>query len=64
MKHTIDRILSNPNDYKLCKDCGMINWYENKTCIYCGSGNFNKIGADIKEWVEDGAYAEADILEV
>ena len=22
------------------------------------------IGADIKEWVEDGAYAEADILEV
>lgn len=32
MHHRIDRVLSKPDDYKICRACGNINWYENNFC--------------------------------
>ena len=59
MRHSVDRILSNVNDYKICKECGMINWYERERCIHCKSSNFNDIGEGITDYI-NGLY----ILEV
>lgn len=46
MKHTIDRIEANPQDYKFCRanspldgQCDTINWYENTACRFCNSEN-------------------------
>lgn len=64
MRHTVDRILANQHDYKLCKVCGMINWYEREICIYCGSNEFNEAGEDIAEWINNGAYTSNDLLDV
>ena len=36
MHHTIGRILSNPDDYIVCKGCGAINWYGRENCVQCG----------------------------
>ena len=61
MRHSIDRIKSNIYDYKMCKECGMINWYENEECIYCGSNNFNDIGDGIEDFIKE---ENVDIREV
>jgi len=36
MEHALAKIVVKPSDYKLCKECGAINWYENGECINCG----------------------------
>lgn len=43
MKHTIDYIESNPDDFKVCAECGAINWYENKRCHSCGGRSFREL---------------------
>ena len=35
MHNTIGRIAGKINDYKICGQCGQINWYENESCINC-----------------------------
>jgi len=47
MQHNVDSILTKPDDYKLCKSCGVINWYENKQCHACKSFIFKPIGMGI-----------------
>jgi hypothetical protein len=37
MHNTIGRIAGKVDDYKICLDCGQINWYENLQCISCSS---------------------------
>ena len=43
MHVSIDRIKSNPEDFKVCVECGYINWYENDRCIMCGSRQFRRV---------------------
>ena len=43
MRHTVDRMISKPSDYKRCERCGCWNWYENLECINCGSNKFRKV---------------------
>ncbi len=43
MRHSIERMLSKPNDYKRCRHCGCWNWYENDECINCGHTKFRKV---------------------
>ena len=40
MHHSIARIAGNPEDYKKCRLCGAVNWYENERCINCGGTEF------------------------
>lgn len=62
MKHTIDYIESHPDDFKVCTECGAINWYENKQCIMCHSKSFRGLTEkDIKAIKEIyGEDAEID----
>jgi len=42
MHHTIARIVGKPEDYKKCRLCGRVNWYENEQCINCGGTEFTE----------------------
>lgn len=46
MYHRVDRILTKPDDYKICRACGNINWYENDVCkeLGCSSTKFKPLG--------------------
>ena len=37
MEKEIAAIVGKPNDYKICKLCGMINFYETEDCHECGA---------------------------
>ena len=37
MESTYGMIISKWGDYKECKDCGGMNWYENEICTHCSS---------------------------
>jgi len=43
MYHTIGYIEGKISDFKICKDCSEINWYENKECHNCGNIYFRKM---------------------
>jgi len=47
--HTIGRIAGKPSDYKKCKLCGSINWYEREGCINCPSKEFEEFTEDDAE---------------
>ena len=52
MHHTIGRILGAwDTDYKICKNCGKINWYENERCVDCGNGKFRKVKKSDLNWI-------------
>ena len=40
MYHTISVVVSKTSDYKKCKSCGKVNWYERKSCVFCPSKEF------------------------
>ncbi|MHB1764963.1 MAG: hypothetical protein ACYCS1_05435 [Gammaproteobacteria bacterium] len=60
MEATLDKISSKINDYKLCSDCGTINFYENEICHSCKRNEFKLIGEGIEDYVnqEYRYYAE------
>ena len=37
MDATFGCIIGKFDDYKICKDCGGYNWYENDSCPHCMS---------------------------
>jgi len=45
-----------PGDYKVCKECCVINWYENDVCRNpdCSCDEFLESKDDVLEWL----YAE------
>jgi len=53
MQHTLAKIFGKPNDYKICKKCGALNWYENKECINCGFAYFYEDGKNVDSYVEN-----------
>ncbi len=52
METTLEQIIGKKNDFKLCKQCERINWYENKICHCCNGKEFNDHGKKIIEYVE------------
>lgn len=42
MEVYIKDIFGSTHDYKVCKECKTINWYENTNCFNCGSKHYNK----------------------
>ncbi len=56
MEHTLEKIISKPSDYLMCKSCGHINWYENKECVQCGDKIKHKktvTKAEMEEWADE-----------
>jgi ribosomal protein L40E len=41
MEMSLSQILMKATDYKVCKQCNTVNWYENKQCIDCGEKDFD-----------------------
>ena len=41
MEVKLDQLYFKPSDFKICKSCKKINWYERTTCS-CGGKNFNE----------------------
>lgn len=70
MEVNYSKILSKPSDFKICKTCGKINWYENDRCINCKGKEFNDnknivikyVESDIEFYEEEG-YTEDEILD-
>jgi len=42
MHTTYGYVISKPRDFKICLNCGRINWYENESCINCYSSEFRR----------------------
>jgi len=43
-----------PSDFKVCKKCGNINWYENEGCIRCNcSSKFDDSNEAVLKWYDD-----------
>lgn len=69
MHQTIGRIAGKVNDYKICRECKTINWYENEECIGCGKKKFrNMTERDgerlLKEYDEDGLDVDSCELDI
>lgn len=72
MEQTLGRILGKPNDYKRCRQCGVINWYENKHCHSCQHKQFRKPGdgienyckTDIEYYTKDKEYTKREAEDI
>lgn len=60
MKITIAHVIAKKEDFKICSQCGKVNWHENENCVVC-KGAFRKvtdkdIDEMIKEYEEKGQF--------
>jgi uncharacterized protein with PIN domain len=68
MERTLRDILQKLSDFKVCKNCSRINWYENESCIECGNNEFDKREEAVKEalekeydyWINIEKYSEEE----
>jgi hypothetical protein len=53
MTTELQRVLCKASDYKICKKCKTLNWYENKICcdLLCDSRRFDK--KSVLDYVEN-----------
>ena len=52
MEREYNQIEAKPCDFKICKDCGHINFYEKEQCFYCDNKDFYKEGLNILEVIK------------
>jgi RNA polymerase subunit RPABC4/transcription elongation factor Spt4 len=52
MERTLSQIIGKANDFKICKGCNIINWYENEECHNCRGKSFKPIGQGIVKMIE------------
>jgi len=61
---TIGVVIGKPDDYKICKGCGAINWYENEVCHSCRNDEFRELTEkdieEIEKAIADGIYCCED----
>jgi len=55
MESQLMQIQAKPSDYKICRFCNKINWYENENCVQCGEYN--------KFWISENKVIDAIELE-
>lgn len=63
-------IYSKPSDFKICRACKRLNWYENETCINtdCTSNLFDDSEGEVEEafsnewlyWQDEEGYSEKE----
>ena len=51
MNTTYEKIIGKITDYKICKKCGVLNWYENERCVNCSNNGFDEEGKGVSEWI-------------
>jgi len=39
---SVEAIRGKPHDFKICEECGRINWYEREYCLDCRGQTFNE----------------------
>ena len=72
MEKALADILGKPSDFKVCKNCNRVNWYENEECIECGKNVFDdskeevikNIESEIKFYIETEGYTEGEAEDV
>ena len=52
MEFRLDYMFMKPSDFKICKSCGEVNWYENESCKECGSERFDDSEKAVRKWVD------------
>lgn len=52
MEVRLDYIFTKPTDFKICSECGAINWYENEACLRCGNDKFSEEEKSVQEAIE------------
>ena len=70
MEIRIDKALGKIHDLKICKECGIVNWYENEICWNCNSKDFGfddmkiirYIDTICEEYKAEG-YSEEEIMD-
>ena len=51
--HTLLSVIAcKTSDFKVCKECGCINWYENEECHNCGGSKFDESKEAVERWVK------------
>ena len=57
MENSLEKILGKPSDYRMCKLCGNINWYENTSCVFCGDETIESettmSNEDMSDWITE-----------
>lgn len=54
MEAQLMQIQAKPTDYKICRFCGKLNWYENENCIECDTkDNFHKHGLGVSKFIDN-----------
>ena len=53
--YRVSDIIDNPDDFKKCKSCGAINWYENEECVNCGGTKFRELNEEDLKNLEEYA---------
>lgn len=69
MQHTLAKILGKPSDYRICNNCGCVNWYENETCVnHCVESKLEENDGRVISFVEEeydfykeDGYSEVEI---
>jgi len=62
MYHRIERIVGKPGDYKVCLNCGYVNWYERVACISCDRRRFRRTSkGELKRLFWDWEDWEAEV---
>ena len=68
MEMSLEQISQKPHDYKVCLECGKLNWYEKENCVGCNHNIFddneqlvNDTIIDEYNQYEDLGYTEKEI---
>ena len=69
MHTTVGYLVSKPEDFKMCRKCGAINWYERERCHSCGGRAFRHVKErDILGYIEakshDGHFCDECEIDV
>lgn len=67
MEVKLDQLYFKPSDFKICKTCKKVNWYERTACS-CGGKNFDKsedavfkaYQKELNFWIEEEELSEEE----
>jgi len=67
MEHKLGRVFQKPSDYKVCRECRALNWYENEECRCCGAKQYSvteeeaeKIGVEDWDKYDTGNFDKSE----
>ena len=72
MTTQLHRVACKPSDYKICKECESLNWYENEACVTynCGCKDFDTslvpsyVEDEYRFYEDEEGYSESEIDDI